>query len=175
MGRMFNGKACESGGGKDENPYLDRVIDLDARISQWRQEHIELVRTIRQVNLKNDVDNLLLLNELNSELIGIESIGRALVQERNSVVIMFEAHETKSSTPPLLGERLLLLILTKEERTNIPGDLAEEFTEIAAKHGERFARVWYYKQVAASAWPLVRRALKWGLLASFGAWLRRLI
>ncbi|MGB8510439.1 MAG: hypothetical protein WCD76_18845 [Pyrinomonadaceae bacterium] len=80
-----------------------------------------------------------------------------------------------SKMPPQLGERLLLLILKKEERVNIPGDLAEEFTEIAARHGERFAKLWYYKQVAASSWPMIRKAVRWGLLASVGEWIRRII
>jgi hypothetical protein len=78
--------------------------------------------------------------------------------------------------PPQLGERILLLVLrTKEERANIPGDLEEEFKQIAAKHGERFATMWYYKQVVASAWPMIRKAVRWGLLASIGEWIRRAI
>jgi hypothetical protein len=79
------------------------------------------------------------------------------------------------SEPPLLGERILLLILTKEDRVNIPGDLAEEFSEIAAKHGNRYAELWYYKQVAASAWPMIRKAIRWSLLASVGEFIRRII
>lgn len=76
---------------------------------------------------------------------------------------------------PRLGERILLLILTKEERINIPGDLEEEYRGIAAKHGARFAKVWYYRQVAGSAWPMIRKAVRWGLLASVGEWIRRII
>lgn len=81
----------------------------------------------------------------------------------------------KASSPPVFGERILLLILTKEERVNIPGDLEEEFRGIAAKHSARYAKLWYYKQVAASAWPIMRKAVGWGLLTSIGAWLRRII
>jgi hypothetical protein len=80
------------------------------------------------------------------------------------------------NNPPQLGVRLILLVLrTKEERANIPGDLEEEFKQIAAKHGARYAKLWYYKQVVSSAWPLIRKAAGWGLLASIGAWIRRLI
>jgi len=78
-------------------------------------------------------------------------------------------------TPPQVGERLLLLILTKQERVNVPGDLEEEYRTIAVKHGARYAKLWYYKQVAESAWPLIRKAVRWGLLASVGEWIRRLI
>ena len=78
-------------------------------------------------------------------------------------------------TPPRCGERLLLLILSKEERVNIPGDLEEEYRGIAARHGARYAKLWYYKQVAASGWPMIRKAVAWGLLASLGTWIRRFI
>jgi hypothetical protein len=81
---------------------------------------------------------------------------------------------TQLPAPPQFGERILLLILSKEERANIPGDLAEEYVEIATKHTEGYANIWYYKQVAASAWPLIRKAIKWGLLASIGTWFRRI-
>lgn len=80
-----------------------------------------------------------------------------------------------SPIPPRFGERLLLLILTKEERVNIPGDLEEECREIAVKHGARYARLWYYKQVVASAWPMICKVVRWGLLAWLGAWIRRII
>jgi hypothetical protein len=75
--------------------------------------------------------------------------------------------------PPQLGERILLLILTKEERVNIPGDLEEEYRGIAAKHGARYARLWYYKQVVASAWPMMRKAVRLGLLAWIEEFIRR--
>lgn len=82
----------------------------------------------------------------------------------------------ESSYPPQLGEQLLLLILrTKDERINIPGDLAEEYGEIKVKHGARFAKVWYYKQVAASAWPMIRKALRFGLYIWIGEWIRQRI
>jgi hypothetical protein len=70
---------------------------------------------------------------------------------------------------------LLRLFLTEEDEENIVGDLFEEFAEIAVKHGEWYAKLWYYKQVAASAWPMLRKATGWGLVASIGAWIRRLI
>jgi hypothetical protein len=81
----------------------------------------------------------------------------------------------KSLKPPKFGERTLLLILSKEERVNIPGDLAEEYTEIVKKQGRRFGNIWYWKQVTASMWPLVCKALRWGIWASIGSWIRRII
>lgn len=83
------------------------------------------------------------------------------------------SQQSPPATPPQSGERVLLLLLTKEERVNIPGDLAEEFAEIAAKHGARYAKLWYYKQVAASTWPMMRKAIRWGILTWVVEWVRR--
>jgi hypothetical protein len=79
------------------------------------------------------------------------------------------------AAPPKRAEQLLLLVLNKQEREYLVGDLEEEFKQIAAKHGARYAKLWYYKQVAASAWPMMRKAAGWGLLASVGAWIRKFI
>lgn len=97
--------------------------------------------------------------------------------EQSSVESKLLEASTKANviSPPVFGERILLLVLSKNERVNIPGDLEEEYRGIAAKHGARYAKLWYYKQVAASAWPLVRKAVGWGLVASIGTWLRRII
>lgn len=84
-----------------------------------------------------------------------------------------EFQKNHATPPPRLGERLLLLILTKEDRINVPGDLEEEFAHIAVKHGDRFAKVWYYKQVAASAWPMSLKAIRWGIFAWMSEWIRR--
>jgi hypothetical protein len=78
--------------------------------------------------------------------------------------------------PPSTGEKMFLLILNREERrSNILGDLAEEYCQLAERLGERFARLWYYKQAVASLWPLMRSAAKWSLLAWAGELIRRLI
>lgn len=77
--------------------------------------------------------------------------------------------------PPKHGERVLLMLLSKDERENMIGDLAEEFAKIADKHGARFAKVWYWRQVVESTWPLLKRALRWGLLAYAWDLIRRLI
>lgn len=78
--------------------------------------------------------------------------------------------------PPARAKKLLLLILTREERAaNIIGDLTEEHAEIEAEYGIKFANFWYWKQVAASALPLLKKALGWGLLASIWGWIHRLI
>lgn len=75
--------------------------------------------------------------------------------------------------PPKYGERLLYLLLSKDERKNLIGDLAEEYIELQAKHGLKFARVWYWKQVCGSFFSLAVRAVRWGLYAGIVEWVRR--
>lgn len=74
------------------------------------------------------------------------------------------------SNPLRWSEYILYLVLPKEERETVPGDLLEEYrTVILPKFGVTLARVWFLKQVAASIWPfLKRRILKaFGLAALF--------
>lgn len=53
------------------------------------------------------------------------------------------------------GERVLNLILSKEELETLEGDLAEEYAEVEAEHGRRIATAWYQKQVISSLLPLL--------------------
>ncbi len=76
---------------------------------------------------------------------------------------------------PRRAEQVILLIFPKNNREHLLGDLAEEYIEIAVKHGDRFANIWYWKQVVASAWPFLKKALRWGLLVSSWEWIRRFI
>jgi hypothetical protein len=54
-------------------------------------------------------------------------------------------------TPPKCATYLLYLFLSKHDRENIPGDLAEEYeTIILPEFGVRKAKLWYWKQVICS-------------------------
>jgi hypothetical protein len=79
------------------------------------------------------------------------------------------------SKPPQLGEKALLLILPKKDQDCILGDLAEEYKAHQSKYGPRFAKVWYYKQVIGSAWPLIRKSIRLGVIVWIGNWIRKLI
>lgn len=160
---------------KNRMPIFQRLSVLDLELNNLRERHRYLSERVR---VGSDESFGEIFEAAVEELERVEIAGRALVLERERLVDALNAIQegAKASPPPQLGERMLLLILrTKEERANIPGDLEEEFAQIAAKHGARFANVWYYKQVAASTWPLVRKAVRWGLLASIGEWIRRAI
>lgn len=151
--------------------YIKSIFQVDTRFARNEtSKHIfELI--------DYDLNHLAL--EIKEVEIDIEKTRIAIEQEARLLILSRRSSSIKSrrssSIPPQLGERMLLLILKKDERVNIPGDLAEEYGEIAVKHGARFAKVWYYKQVAASAWPMIRKGVRWGVLASVGEWIRRII
>ena len=56
---------------------------------------------------------------------------------------------------PKYGERILYLLLSRKNREYVLGDLEEEYSDIVAKFGPGFARVWYRKQVLASITPMI--------------------
>ncbi len=78
--------------------------------------------------------------------------------------------------PPFNAEYILYLLLRKEEREVVIGDLIEGYGEVLERFNKRRADLWFYKQVAGSVWPLLRRAmLKIGAFVWLGRILRRLI
>jgi hypothetical protein len=86
--------------------------------------------------------------------------------------------EAKSAipSPPFNAEYLLYLLLRKEEREILIGDLTEEYGEVNNRFNKHRADTWFYKQVFGSVWPLLRRALlKIGALVWLGRILRRLV
>lgn len=67
---------------------------------------------------------------------------------------------------PKVADHLLYLVTSEEYRENLVGDLIEEYSELQARFGERYARIWFYRQVIASFWPLFRRAIYKVVVAS---------
>jgi hypothetical protein len=94
-----------------------------------------------------------------------------LMQETTKAVL---AHKAKSSNSraPFHAEYVLHLLLAKHEREALIGDLLEEYKQIVHHFGKRYADVWFYKQVAFSIWPFVRRFLT---RAATFLWLSRFI
>jgi len=64
-----------------------------------------------------------------------------------------------NSRPPFEAEYVLYLILDREERAAVIGDLIEEYRLMLRRFGRRRADLWFYKQVIFSIWPFVRRVM----------------
>jgi hypothetical protein len=77
-----------------------------------------------------------------------------------------------NSKPPINAEYVLHLVLGKEEREVVIGDLVEEYCYVIRRFGRKHADIWFYKQVIVSVWPFLRRAI--GRAAAF-LWLGRLL
>jgi len=57
---------------------------------------------------------------------------------------------------PRVAEYLVFLVLPKKDRESVQGDLEEEYyTTILPKFGSGKAKLWYWKQVVWSIWPIV--------------------
>lgn len=62
------------------------------------------------------------------------------------------------------------LFLSDVEQENLVGDLIEEFSQFSSRTN---AYLWVFKQVLKSSWQLAGRAVKYKILASIEAWIRR--
>ena len=85
--------------------------------------------------------------------------------------------DTQDIQSPRNAEFLLWLFLPREDREAAIGDTNEKFEMMIERFGARRAKLWYWGEVARSAWPLVsyigERLLKWTFLGSAFDWLRR--
>jgi len=69
---------------------------------------------------------------------------------------------SRSIRPPRLTQRLMALLLHRDDRDCALSDLAEEFDSRTARDGVGPARRWYRGQVARSIWPSLWRRLTSG-------------
>lgn len=125
-----------------------------------------------QLNLtENDVEQNLGMEPTLKEFTAI--LKEALALGLDDVAISVTPHPSR---PPFNAEYLLFLILRKEERDVVIGDLVEGYGLIIERFSKRHADIWFYKQVAGSLCPLLRRTLlRIGALVWLGRILRRLI
>jgi len=79
---------------------------------------------------------------------------------------------------PFSAKFLICFFLPKKVREPLLGDLEEEYQEIHEQFGERPARLWFYKQVLTSLWPMLqstgRTLVKWGLIGWLEEFIRRI-
>ena len=81
-----------------------------------------------------------------------------------------------TARPPFNAEYVLYLLLRKEERDVVIGDLIEEYGRVLERFNKRRADIWFSKQVGGCLLPFLRRALiRIGALVWLGRILRRLV
>lgn len=82
------------------------------------------------------------------------------VAEVYFLISLYRSNRDYQLHPPKFGEYLFQLLISKENRENMLGDLAEEYAYIQTKFGARKAKVWYYKQALSSIWPLLQHGIR---------------
>jgi hypothetical protein len=84
--------------------------------------------------------------------------------------------EVTGMQAPKIGEFLIRLFLAREDQEAILGDLNEAYIRDEKRLGTTMAGILYYRQVAISIWPLVRKMLiRLSALASIEELVRRKI
>lgn len=101
----------------------------------------------------------------------INFYGRGMIDSGSPQII-----GPKFTSPPVGAEKLMYLILPKDRREEIAGDLEEEYrSKILPKFGPGFAKRWYWMQVARSIGPILwgqlGKLFKLGIFAKVTGWL----
>jgi hypothetical protein len=114
-----------------------------------------------------------LVQKTEGEMLRTKNFGRKSLNEINEILKAMglslgmrvdsdgRLYSPDAETPPKKAEYLLYYLLTKPDRESIPGDLEEEYrTIIVPKFGPQYARIWYWKQVILSVWPIIGSRLR---------------
>jgi len=65
-------------------------------------------------------------------------------------------HSVASETPPQFAKYLIYLLIPRNNREAILGDLEEDFHEVKREFGLRKAKFHYRVQVLRSIWPMIK-------------------
>lgn len=106
-------------------------------------------------------------------LLGVVFIGLIMLEVRANENAVRNGHTTNVSVPKW-GAYLLYLFLSRQERDGLLGDLEEGYQEVHARFGTWAARVWYWKQVLTSLWPLLLRAASTLIKVGALGWIKHL-
>jgi len=144
--------------------------NLDEEMKEWVGAAFENVRAQARQVLREELGELLEKPTSPTSMRTLYfAFGRYLFQ-------YVRANTGAVSRPPFNAEYVLYLLLRKEERDVVIGDLIEGYGELLERFNKRRADIWFYKQVGGSLFPLFRRALlRIGALVWLGRILRRLI
>jgi len=102
------------------------------------------------------------------------SLAALIYQQLNKFNRSREKQGVRSSvtypSPPKTAEFLIYIIAPNKAIEPMLGDLHEEFLEISCKHGLRFARFWYWKQVLSSIIPIIHARITITITGKKRAW-----
>lgn len=68
----------------------------------------------------------------------------------------------KNQNPPWLPNRLLKLVVNKDESYSVIGDFDEEYFERIAEFGAGKAKLWYWIQMFRSIPLIIKDSIYWG-------------
>jgi hypothetical protein len=168
---------------------LGNGIDLE-RITfpfiELSPRHNEILRLVLEGNTISEIASQLSLDERTVLTYHAKLVAGVKSNLVNGKSIKDDAPQSPPATrtsrperlprPPINAEYILYLLLRKEEREVVIGDLLECYGQMVRRFDKRRADIWFYKQVGGSLLPLLRRALlKIGALVWLGRILRRLI
>jgi hypothetical protein len=111
----------------------------------------------------------------------LEAQLRTVVEVRNwrtkdMTAEQYPALAMERAEPPLRAEKLLTLALPATLIDPVIGDLGGRFPRIQQRHGARFARVWYWRQVLGCILHLLPvRVLKWASAGTLVEVVRRVL
>lgn len=152
-----------------------RKFVLPPRITESAKELERLAQSAYARNFeaksKTPSDNLVSLSAIErSFALGLIDLLRGtqnvVEQVRTSVA---------DSRPPTRAEYVLYLVLGKQEREAVIGDLVEEYGCILQRFGKTKADICFCKQVIWSLWPFLRQAfVRIASLVWIGSLIRRL-
>lgn len=91
------------------------------------------------------------------------------------VLSILSENREATANPPKNVELLLLLIVRRDERDAVIGDLIERYRRSHQRLGRRRADLYAYGEVCRSLYPFIKRLLGTGVIVLLGQWLKKLI
>jgi len=156
---------------------------VDQTFLEISTRQLDVIRLLAAGNSTKDIASLLGISETTVKAYQLKVMSNMQRETVEQIVRRNMGHALPPgqplipmARPPINAEYVLCLLLRKEEREVVVGDLIESYNEVLKRFDKRRADIWFYKQVTGSLFPLFRRAmLRIGGLVWLGRVLRRLI
>jgi|GEM_PF-6476988 len=164
---------------EDQVPCDNSIETIELVIREaYAEAHLDLSTKLGVIARRQTLAEIKAFAELSSAILEFQKGEASMtpLELKSLAQAAFAALKDTTIRPPFNAEYLLYLLLGNDERDALIGDLNERYRRIIGRFNKRHADIWYYKQVAGSLFPLVRRALlRIGALVWLGRILRRLI